>query len=92
VDACNDLKAKMDEAWARGQTDLMDFDPVQIVEPTVQELAAGITVNSSQDYAIDLWRTWLQTYGITAKENWTGFKTRTDETRSHTVHREQAHG
>jgi hypothetical protein len=85
VDICNALKGKMDEAWARGDTQLMDIDPVQLVAPTVESLKGGVDVQSPRQYAIELWRTWLRTYGITAKENWAGGKTRTDETAGHTA-------
>jgi hypothetical protein len=80
LNKCKELKDKMDEAWAQGRTEMMDLDPVQIVEPTVQALQSKVEVKTPTQYAIELWRTWLRTYGITAKENWAGGKTRTDAT------------
>jgi hypothetical protein len=85
VDTANALKGKIDEAWAQGKTDLMDVDPVQLVAPTVAALQEKVSVKSTQEYSIDLWRTWIRTYGITAKENWAGGKTRTDMLAGHTA-------
>ena len=85
VDICAALKVKLDEAWAQGKTDMMDVDPVQVVEPTVQSLQNKVEVKTTREYSIELWRTWLRTYGITAKENWAGGKTRTDMTTGHTA-------
>jgi hypothetical protein len=81
VDLGLELKKKMDEAWAQGRTDLMDIDPVQLVQTNVNDMTATIEVSSTKDYAIGLWRTWIRTYGITAIPNWAGGKTRTDELR-----------
>ena len=85
LDICNDLKVKIDEAWAQGKTELMDLDPVQVVAPTVEALKGGVEVKSPKAYAIELWRTWLRTHGITARENWAGGKTRTDATAGRTA-------
>ncbi len=84
-DAANDLKKQIDEAWAQGKTELMDLDPVELVQPTVDSLSKMVEVKSTHDYAVELWRTWIRTYGITAKENWAGGKTRTDELAGHTA-------
>jgi hypothetical protein len=85
VHACNELKQKMDEAWAQGKTELMDLDPVQVVAPTVQSLAGHLELKSTREYSVELWRTWIRTYGITAKSNWAGGKTYNDELAGHTA-------
>jgi hypothetical protein len=85
VDSCNDLKKKMDEAWAEGRTDLMDVDPVQLVQKNVEDMTAAITISTPKDYAIGLWRTWIHAYGITAVPNFAGGRTRTDELAGHTA-------
>jgi hypothetical protein len=85
VDACNELKQRMDEAWAQGRTELMDLDPVQVVQPTVDDLSADMIVKTEQEYAVELWRTWIDHYGITRRSNWAGGVTYTDELQGHTA-------
>lgn len=81
VDLCIDLKSKMSSAWAEGRTDLADADPVQMVQKNVADMQATVQIAETREYAIELWRTWIHTYGITAIPNFAGGKTRTDELR-----------
>lgn len=81
VDLCIELKSKMSSAWAEGRTDLADADPVQMVQQNVADMTAAVQLSDTHAYAVELWRTWIHTYGITAIPNMLGGKTRTDELR-----------